>query len=157
MTGWRLGWVTGATDRIERMLRVHQYAQACASAPAQYAAEAALTGPQEPVAEMREAFKERRDVLRTASVRGTGPSDAQGRVLRDAEGPRRLGRRSYDRGVVVDPGDAFGRRGAGYARISYATDWRRWKRPSTSWPSATAALRERRASSASQSTRLDLE
>jgi Aspartate/tyrosine/aromatic aminotransferase len=46
MTGWRLGWVTGASERVDRMLRVHQYVQACASAPAQYAAEAALTGPQ---------------------------------------------------------------------------------------------------------------
>jgi len=27
-----------------------------------------------------------------------------------------------DRGVVVVPGDAFGARGEGYARISYATD-----------------------------------
>jgi len=42
MTGWRLGWVYGSEERVERMLRVHQYAQACASAPAQYAAEAAL-------------------------------------------------------------------------------------------------------------------
>jgi len=44
MTGWRLGWVYGSEERVERMLRVHQYAQACASAPAQYAAEAALRG-----------------------------------------------------------------------------------------------------------------
>ncbi|MFQ3319346.1 MAG: aspartate aminotransferase, partial [Natronomonas sp.] len=63
MTGWRLGWVTGSHERIERMLRVHQYAQACASAPAQYAAEAALSGPQDHPEKMRQAFMERRDVL----------------------------------------------------------------------------------------------
>ena len=45
MTGWRLGWVTASNRRIERMLRVHQYGQACAAAPSQFAAEAALSGP----------------------------------------------------------------------------------------------------------------
>ncbi len=67
MTGWRLGWVTGSTDRIERMLRVHQYAQACASAPAQFAAEAALTGPQGIVDEMTDSFQRRRDRRSMAS------------------------------------------------------------------------------------------
>ncbi|MEF8855732.1 MAG: aminotransferase class I/II-fold pyridoxal phosphate-dependent enzyme, partial [Haloarculaceae archaeon] len=63
MTGWRLGWVTGSQRRIERMLRVHQYGQACATAAAQHAAEAALSGPQDRVGEMVAAFEERRDVL----------------------------------------------------------------------------------------------
>ena len=101
MTGWRLGWVTGSHRRIERMLRVHQYVQACASAPAQYAAEAALTGPQDCVGEMAAAFENRRDVLHD------GLEDMGLDV-------------PIDRGVIVVPGDAFGERGAGYARISYA-------------------------------------
>ncbi|MFC6726807.1 pyridoxal phosphate-dependent aminotransferase, partial [Halobium palmae] len=63
MTGWRLGWVTASNRRIERMLRVHQYVQACASAPAQFAAEAALTGDQTVVDEMVQTFRERRDLV----------------------------------------------------------------------------------------------
>jgi len=123
MTGWRLGWVTGPTERIERMLRVHQYAQACASAPAQYAAEAALTGPQDPVAEMRDAFEERRDLLLDGFAEmGLDCPTPKGAFYAMPKVPDGWVEEVIDRGVVVVPGDAFGENGAGYARISYATD-----------------------------------
>ncbi|MFC7131929.1 MULTISPECIES: pyridoxal phosphate-dependent aminotransferase [Salinibaculum] len=123
MTGWRLGWVTGSTERVERMLRVHQYAQACASAPAQYAAEAALTGPQEPVREMREAFRERRDVLLDGlESMGLECPTPQGAFYAMPKVPDGWVDEVIDRGVVVVPGEAFGDAGEGYARISYATD-----------------------------------
>ncbi|ESP89120.1 pyridoxal phosphate-dependent aminotransferase [Candidatus Halobonum tyrrellensis] len=122
MTGWRLGWVTGATDRIERMLRVHQYAQACASAPAQYAAEAALSGPQDVVGEMRDSFERRRDiVLEGLADAGLDCPTPQGAFYAMPEVPEGFVDACIDRGVVVVPGDAFGANGAGYARISYAT------------------------------------
>ncbi|AEH38837.1 pyridoxal phosphate-dependent aminotransferase [Halopiger xanaduensis] len=122
MTGWRLGWVVGSNRRIERMLRVHQYGQACASAPAQYAAEAALTGPQDPVDEMVDAFEERRDVvldgLEDAGLEVPTPSGAFYAMPKVPEG---WVDEVLDRGVVVVPGDAFGEHGEGYARLSYAT------------------------------------
>jgi aspartate aminotransferase len=123
MTGWRLGWVTASNERVERMLRVHQYAQACASAPAQYAAEAALTGPQEPVERMREAFRERRDVLLEGleSMGLTCPRP-EGAFYAMPKVPDGWVEAVIDRGVVVVPGSAFGDAGEGYARISYATD-----------------------------------
>lgn len=123
MTGWRLGWVTASNDRIERMLRVHQYGQACASAPAQYAAEAALTGPQDVVEEMREAFERRRDVLLDGleSMGLTCPRPS-GAFYAMPEVPDGWVEEVIDRGVVVVPGEAFGDHGEGYARISYATD-----------------------------------
>src|SRR6056297_2251093 len=93
MTGWRLGWVAASERRIERMLRVHQYVQACASAPAQFAAEAALSGPQDAVDEMVAAFEERRRTAGRLRRHGTGLPDPGGRVLRDAERPRWLDRR----------------------------------------------------------------
>ena len=123
MTGWRLGWITATTERIERMLRVHQYGQACASAPAQYAAEAALTGPQDVVEEMRSAFERRRDVLleglEEMGLECPRPSGAFYAMPKVPEG---WVEEVIDRGVVVVPGDAFGEHGNGYARISYATD-----------------------------------
>jgi aspartate aminotransferase len=123
MTGWRLGWVTGATERIERMLRVHQYAQACASAPAQYAAEAALTGPQDVVDEMVAAFAERRDILLDGLAElGLECPTPQGAFYAMPEVPEGFVDEVIDRGVVVVPGEAFGEHGAGYARISYAVD-----------------------------------
>ncbi|WP_436923905.1 pyridoxal phosphate-dependent aminotransferase [Halosimplex amylolyticum] len=123
MTGWRLGWVTGSNRRIERMLRVHQYGQACASAASQYAAEAALTGPQDPVDEMVEAFEERRDVLLDGLADiGLECPTPHGAFYAMPEVPEGFVDEVIDRGVVVVPGDAFGEHGAGYARISYAVD-----------------------------------
>lgn len=122
MTGWRLGWITGSTRRIERMLRVHQYAQACASAPAQYAAEAALSGPQEDVGRMVRAFEERRDLVLDGLVEmGLETPTPQGAFYAMPKTPEKWVEEVIDRGVVVVPGRAFGERGAGYARISYAT------------------------------------
>jgi aspartate aminotransferase len=123
MTGWRLGWVTASHERIERMLRVHQYVQACASAPAQYAAEAALSGPQDPVEEMAAAFERRRDLLLEEFERmGLDCPTPEGAFYAMPSVPEGWVDEVLDRGVVVVPGEAFGERGAGYARISYATD-----------------------------------
>jgi aspartate aminotransferase len=142
MTGWRLGWVTASTDRIERMLRVHQYAQACASAPAQYAAEAALTGPQEPVAEMREAFQQRRDVLLAGLAEmGLECPTPQGAFYAMPKVPDGWVDEVIDRGVVVVPGEAFGAAGEGYARISYATDIETIEAALDIMADATAAVR----------------
>jgi len=122
MTGWRLGWVVASDRRIERMLRVHQYVQACASAPAQYAAEAALHGPQDPVGEMVAAFEKRRDVLLDGLIdMGLDVPTPEGAFYAMPEVPDGWVDEVIDRGVVVVPGDAFGEHGAGYARISYAT------------------------------------
>mgnify|MGYP002761409792 FL=1 len=123
MTGWRLGWVTASTRRIERMLRVHQYIQACASAPAQYAAEAALTGPQGVVDEMRETFEKRRNLLldRFAEM-GVEVPTPKGAFYAMPKVPEGFVDACIDRGVIVVPGEAFGDGGAGHARLSYAND-----------------------------------
>ena len=123
MTGWRLGWVTASSDRVERMLRVHQYTQACASAPAQFAAEAVLTGPQDVVSEMTDSFRRRRDLL----LDGLAEHDIEcptphGAFYAMPRVPDGFVEECIDRGVIVVPGDAFGEQGAGLARISYATD-----------------------------------
>ena len=123
MTGWRLGWVAASERRAERMLRVHQYSQACASAPAQYAAEAALSGPQDVVNEMVAAFEQRRDlVLDELEDMGLDVPKPEGAFYAMPKVPDGWVAEVIDRGVVVVPGDAFGEHGEGYARISYATD-----------------------------------
>ncbi|WP_435345316.1 pyridoxal phosphate-dependent aminotransferase [Haloarchaeobius sp. HRN-SO-5] len=122
MTGWRLGWVVGPSDRIERMLRVHQYVQACASAPAQYAAEGALDGPQDVVDDMVETFRERRDlVLDGLTDMGLDVPTPHGAFYVMPKVPEGWVDEVLDRGVVVVPGEAFGEHGEGYARLSYAT------------------------------------
>jgi aspartate aminotransferase len=142
MTGWRLGWVTASHERIERMLRVHQYAQACASAPAQYAAEGALTGPQDCVREMKAAFQERRDVLLDGlESMGLEVPTPQGAFYAMPQVPDGWTDAVIDRGVVVVPGEAFGDGGAGHARISYATDIETLKNALEIMREATAAVR----------------
>jgi Aspartate/tyrosine/aromatic aminotransferase len=141
MTGWRLGWVTAAEDRIERMLRVHQYIQACASAPAQYAAEAALTGPQAPVTEMRETFAQRRDiVIDGLTDMGLSCPRPEGAFYAMPAVPDGWVDEVLDRGVVVVPGAAFGAGGAGHARLSYATDTEMIKTALETMADVTAAV-----------------
>ncbi len=109
MTGWRLGWVTASGDRIERMLRVHQYVQACASAPSQYAAEAALIGPQDPVSEMVSAFEERRNVLLDGlDDIGLETPRPEGAFYAMPSVPEGWTSEVLDNGVIVVPGEAFG-------------------------------------------------
>jgi aspartate aminotransferase len=142
MTGWRLGWVTASHERTERMLRVHQYVQACASAPAQYAAEAALSGPQAPVEEMVTAFERRRDLLLDAFAEmGLDCPTPQGAFYAMPRVPEGWVDEVLDRGVVVVPGEAFGAGGAGSARISYATDIETLEAAVDVMHEATAAVR----------------
>jgi aspartate aminotransferase len=142
MTGWRLGWVTASHERIERMLRVHQYAQACAAAPSQHAAEAALSGPQDAVDEMVAAFEQRRDVLLDGLADiGLRCPTPQGAFYAMPEVPEGWVDEVIDRGVVVVPGEAFGEAGAGYARISYAVDVETLKEALEVMDEATAAVR----------------
>ncbi|ELZ98822.1 PLP-dependent aminotransferase (aspartate aminotransferase) [Haloferax mucosum ATCC BAA-1512] len=123
MTGWRLGWVYGSSRRIERMIRVHQYVQACASAPAQFAAEAALTGPQDRIDEMTETFRKRRDlVVDGLEDIGLHVPSPKGAFYAMPEVPEGFTQECIDRGVIIVPGEAFGENGRGYARLSYATD-----------------------------------
>ncbi len=122
MTGWRLGWIIGSQRRIDRMLRVHQYVQACASAPSQYAAEAALSGPQDPVAEMVAAFQQRRDVLLDGlEEMGLETPTPDGAFYAMPQVPDGWVDAVIDQDVIVVPGKAFGENGTGGARISYAT------------------------------------
>ena len=142
MTGWRLGWVTGSDRRIERMLRVHQYGQACATAASQYAAEGALSGPQDRVEEMVAAFEERRDVLLDGLAdAGLECPTPQGAFYAMPKVPDGWVDAVLERDVVVVPGEAFGEHGAGYARISYATDVETIKEALEVMAAATQAVR----------------
>ncbi len=63
MTGWRIGWSI-APDRLAKALdTVQGQSTTNATAIAQHAAVAALTGPQEEVERMRAAFEKRRGVM----------------------------------------------------------------------------------------------
>jgi aspartate/methionine/tyrosine aminotransferase len=63
MTGWRIGYFAGPRDLVPALAAIHQGFAISAPAVGQHAALAALTGPQECVADMRQAYEERRRAL----------------------------------------------------------------------------------------------
>ena len=64
MTGYRIGWLASHDkDLITAVKRLQGQTISCATTIAQKAAEAAYTGPQECVEEMRQAFERRRNLI----------------------------------------------------------------------------------------------
>ncbi len=63
MTGWRLGYATGPKWVIDSMIRLQSQAVSHPSSISQKAAIEAISGPQESVEIMRQAFQKRRDLV----------------------------------------------------------------------------------------------
>jgi aminotransferase len=129
MTGWRLGYVAAHPDLISAMTRVHQYTTVCATSFAQAGGVAALTGPQDCVAEMVAEFDKRRRVIVKAFQEMPGASlvEPSGAfyVFPDISALGRTSQQVADdllkqADVAVVPGEVFGVSGKGHLRISYA-------------------------------------
>lgn len=129
MTGWRLGYACGHPALIQAMTKIHQYAIMCAPTTAQYAAVEALRNGDAAVSEMVREYNRRRRVLIDGfremglecfealgafylfpCIKSTGLSSEEfcDRLL-------------LSEGVLVVPGNAFGRVGEGYIRACYAS------------------------------------
>jgi aspartate aminotransferase len=121
MTGWRLGFLAAANEVVEQCMKVHQYAQACATSISQYAALAAYTGTQAPVREMRDEYRVRRDLLyQGLTTMGFSFPRPEGALYAFVPMKLPLLKRILEKGVVIVPGTAFGRNAPAYARMSYA-------------------------------------
>jgi aspartate aminotransferase len=137
MTGWRIGWSI-SPPRLARALEIVQgQTTTNATAIAQHAAVAALTGPQEETLRMRTIFEKRRNVMieglnaipgircrvpegafyAFADCRGLRGIEHNGRpIATDLELATFLLEKAH---VASVPGDSFG--APGYIRFSYAT------------------------------------
>ena len=137
MTGWRIGflaaplWLAKATSKLQS-----QYTSGACSI-AQKAAEAAYTGPQECVEDMRKAFERRRDLIvgLARTISGWKVNEPQGAFYLFPEVSRYFGKRNGDYVINNDSdlamyllqeahvatvaGSAFC--APGYIRMSYAT------------------------------------
>ncbi len=129
MTGWRLGYGVWPETLVDGAIRLAVNAHSCVNAAAQYAGIAALTGPQDTVAEMITAFDRRRHLVvdelnaipgvrcvepggafyafPTLAATGLSSKELEGALLEQA-------------GVATIAGTSFGQYGEGYLRISYA-------------------------------------
>jgi aminotransferase len=125
MTGWRIGYMVVPQELIPAVEIVKHTLTICAPAVSQAAALAALTGPQECVAEMRDVYaKRRRILLEGYEPLGMGGRWSRGALYVYARVPDR-GLTSYEfcvnllerANVLVFPGTGFGS-GEGYVRTT---------------------------------------
>jgi len=136
MTGWRLGWMAGPLDAMKAAGNLQSHLSSNVSNISQRAALAALTGPQDEVLAMREAFDRRRklavsELNKIADWVAPMPqgafyvySDVRGLLGREWGG--KLISTSLElcdyildtAEVALVPGEAFGP--SGYVRLSYA-------------------------------------
>jgi L-glutamine---4-(methylsulfanyl)-2-oxobutanoate aminotransferase len=119
MAGWRLGFVVGNAEIVARMNLLGDHVRAGSFRALQVAAIAALAGPQETVEARRALYEERRDRV-VAALGQRASSEGSLYVWLDLAGSdsERLLR---EHRVAVAPGEGFGSRGAGFARLSLAT------------------------------------
>ena len=130
MTGWRVGYVV-APPALAQILRTLQEPQvSCPSTISQKAAEAALTGPREPIEAMRSAYVENRDSAWTRLLElGLEGFRTQGTfymlvdIAKSGLAPLDFSLRLLEEGgVAVAPGEVFGPGGNEVVRISLAND-----------------------------------
>ena len=119
MAGWRIGFVLGNAEIVERLNLLGDHARVGMFAALQHGAVAALEGPQASVEERRATYERRRDRLAAALPE---PPVSEGTFyvwLRLPTGltPERL---LVEHRVVLAPGEGFGPSGAGWARLSLA-------------------------------------
>ena len=137
MTGWRLGYCAGPREVIEMCDRLQSQSTSNATALVQVAGIEALTGPQESVEAMAQAFEQRRNfvVARLNAMPGITSNTPRGAFYIFPNIAALFGRRAAGRplntaaemadylleaaGVAVVPGDAFG--DDRFMRISYAS------------------------------------
>jgi aspartate aminotransferase len=136
MTGWRLGWMAGPLDAMKAAANLQSHLSSNVSNISQRAALAALTGPQDEVLAMREAFDRRRMIAvdELNKIPGWVAPMPQGAfyVYSDVTGllGKEWGGKKIETSlelcdymldaaeVALVPGEAFGP--SGYVRLSYA-------------------------------------
>ena len=133
MTGWRIGYCGGPRDIITAMSTIQGQSTSNACSISQKAAVAALNGDQACVAQMNQAFKERRDFVVRAlnAMPGVSCLPGAGTFYAFADVSRamaQLGCRDdieftelllNEAGVAVVPGSGFG--APGHMRLSFAS------------------------------------
>src|SRR5690349_23645446 len=119
MAGWRVGFALGNAELVQRIETLQNHVFAGVFMPVQQAGIAALTGPQESVEERRRLYEARRDRALAAvpGARSEGTFFVWFRLPDGLTCERLLD----EHRVALAPGEGFGERGGGWARLSLAT------------------------------------
>jgi len=130
MTGWRMGYALGPAEMINAMLRLHQYTITSTNTFSQWGALEALEGTQQPIVDMLNEFERRKDFVYNSisKIPNLTCSKPEGAFYLFVS-VKQLGMDGFtaadillkEYGVVTVPGESFGKEGAGYIRISYAS------------------------------------
>jgi aspartate/methionine/tyrosine aminotransferase len=129
MTGWRLGYSVWPDALFENVRKLAVNAWSCVNAACQYAGIAALEGPQDSVAAMREEFDKRRAIVVEelnrlpgfSCIRPTGAFYAFPNISGTGYKAKELATKLLEEaGVATIGGPDFGILGEGYLRLSYA-------------------------------------
>jgi aminotransferase len=126
MTGWRVGYLAGPADFVRSIIEVKHTLTICTPAVSQAAALAALTGPQECIAMMRDVYAERRaflmdglDAMGLPYVRPDGAFYVYVDITSTGRGsPEFCLSLLQDTGVMMFPGTMFGNDGERHVRMS---------------------------------------
>ena len=129
MTGWRLGFGVFPPELVGAVVQLQKNSVSAAAAFTQRAGLAALEGPQDAVVAMVAEYRRRRDALVQGlreipgieTVTPDGALYAFPRIASTGLTSAAFARRALDDlGVALLPGPAFGRRGEGHVRLSFA-------------------------------------
>ena len=120
MAGWRLGFALGNAELVSRIETLQDHAFAGIFRPVQEAGIAALTGPQGSVEERRATYERRRDRALEALPGLQACSEGTFFVWFRLPDGVTVERILAEQRVALAPGEGFGARGAGWARLSLA-------------------------------------
>jgi LL-diaminopimelate aminotransferase len=134
MTGWRLGWAAGNAEAVKTLGTLKSNLDSGVFQAIQYAGIAALSGPQDCVTEMREVYRQRRDIV-IQGLRSLGwqvePPRATIYVWVQVPSPytsTEFAELVLEKaGVVLTPGIGYGAAGEGWFRISLTISTERLK------------------------------
>ena len=120
MAGWRLGFALGNAELVRRIELLQDHAFAGIFRPIQEAGIAALTGPQDSVEERRATYERRRDRVLAALAGIELQSEGTFFIWFRLPDGMTADHLLTEHRVAVAPGEGFGTRGAGWARLSLA-------------------------------------
>lgn len=129
MTGWRVGYVLGPADLISSVIKFQEGQVSSVNSAAQFGAIEALEGTQEPLRQMVETYKRRKDLLvsglnsidKISCIEPLGAFYVFVNIKQTGLSSWEFAEKLLEKEkVVVVPGDGFGSAGEGFVRLAYA-------------------------------------